>query len=160
MDTGTNSNNTRRLINISAIAKTLAPVVCSALPGFHAFTGSDYTASFLRKRKRKPYELMLKNAQHTEAFSELGKNENVESKVSAVLEEFVCDLYGVHNETNVNNARFIIFKTLYSPQKVESPMNKIKSSDPACLPPCKDVLQQKIRRTNYVAHVWRNARNP
>jgi hypothetical protein len=49
MDTGTSSKNTRRLINVSELAKTLTPPVCSALPAFHAFTGCDYTASFLRK---------------------------------------------------------------------------------------------------------------
>ena len=38
----------------------------------------------------------------------------------------------------------------------ETPMNKIKSTNPSFLPPCKDSLQQKIKRSNYVAHVWKN----
>ena len=35
--------------------------------------------------------------------------------------------------------------------------SKLKRSDPALLPPCKTELVQKIKRTNYVASVWRNA---
>ena len=46
MDTGSSSLNTRRNSGISSIA-----IVCAALPGFYAFTGSDYTASFMGKRK-------------------------------------------------------------------------------------------------------------
>ena len=48
------------------------------------------------------------------AFCQMGTSEIVSPQVAAVLEEFVCAMYGVHNETNVNNARFIIFKNLYS----------------------------------------------
>ena len=36
-------------------------------------------------------------------------------------------------------------------------MDKIKSADSCCLPPCKPVLVQKLKRTNYVANIWRNA---
>ena len=97
--------------------------------------------------------MIAQYTQYTAAFSALGISENVQPKISAVLEEFVCDMHGVRHETSVNNARFIIFKTLYSPINEERPMNKLKSSDPACLPPCKDVLQQKMRRTNYVIRV-------
>ena len=91
-----------------------------------------------------------------EALSEIGMSENVQPMVSTVLEEFVCVIYGIPNETNVNNARFSIFINIYSTQNKEAPMNRIKSTDPSCLPSCKDALQQKIKKTNYVAHVWNN----
>ena len=34
---------------------------------------------------------------------------------------------------------------------------KIKPADPCRLPPCKDVLMQKIKRTNYITNFWKNA---
>lgn len=43
--------NTRRFINVSNIAEVLeetSPGIPQALPGFHAFTGSDYTSAFYR----------------------------------------------------------------------------------------------------------------
>ena len=55
MDTGVSSKNTRRVINISQLATTLTPLVWRALPAFHAFTGCDFTASFVRKAKAGPY---------------------------------------------------------------------------------------------------------
>ena len=55
------------------------------------------------------------------AFCQTGTSEIVSPQVAAVLEEFVCAIYGVHIETNVNNARFIIFKNL-TPKNDESPM--------------------------------------
>ena len=41
---------------------------CPALPGFHAFTGSDYTASFSRKGKVRPLALLEKNQNAIEMF--------------------------------------------------------------------------------------------
>ena len=49
MDAGVSSKNTRRYIDINAIAQKITPSVCLALPSFHAFTGCDYTSSFFRK---------------------------------------------------------------------------------------------------------------
>ena len=54
------SVNTRRLINISQLATTLTPLVCRALPACNAFTGCDFTASFMRKAKARPYVIWLK----------------------------------------------------------------------------------------------------
>ena len=158
MDTGTSSGNTRRLINISERAQNLTPPVCSAPPAFHAFSGCDYTAVFLRKAKARPYGLMVKNTEYISAFAQLGSSENVEPQVLATLEQFVCCMYGFYKATDVNDTRFVLFKKSYAPRNEDSPIEKIKYTDPWCLPPCKDVLQQKIKRANFVAHLWKNAR--
>jgi hypothetical protein len=86
MDTGIISRNTRHLINISKLTQKLTPPVCAALPTFHAFTGCDYTAAFLRKAKSRPYDLMIKNAEYISAFTELGSSESVQPQVSETLE--------------------------------------------------------------------------
>ena len=55
IDAGTAAKNNRRFIDISAISVSLGPELCAALPGFHAFTGSDYTSAFVRKGKVRPF---------------------------------------------------------------------------------------------------------
>ena len=56
----TKNNNEIGYINCTELAKKLGSSLCQALPGFHAFTGSDYTAAFVRKDKIKAYNLLLK----------------------------------------------------------------------------------------------------
>ena len=54
--------DSRRLVDVSAISTKLEShqkVSSEARPGLHSFTGSDYTASFFRKGKKKALELML-----------------------------------------------------------------------------------------------------
>ena len=36
-------------------------------------------------------------------------------------------------------------------------LKKLKSFDPATLPPCKNVLDQKINRSNYIAYMYKNS---
>ena len=43
---------------MTKLAEVLTPEICMALSAFHAFTGSDYTAAFLRKGKAKSLKLM------------------------------------------------------------------------------------------------------
>ena len=92
MDTGSSSLNTRRNSDISSIA-----IVCAALPGFHAFTGSDYTASFMGKGKVRPFGVMIKNEEFLHTFNRQGQSDIVSSEVSAALECYVCALYGQSN---------------------------------------------------------------
>ena len=59
MDYG--SGNTRRFIDISSIARELEkqqPGLCDALPGFHSLTGCNFTSSFYKKGKKKPFEIL------------------------------------------------------------------------------------------------------
>ena len=107
MDVGLSSNNTRRYINISQLTHKLDSNVLKALPGIHAFTGCDYTASFLNKWKVKPLEKMLKNDSMIRVFFSLGE---VSFDIIRGLEKFVCDLYSMPKLDNVNNARFAVFQ--------------------------------------------------
>ena len=157
MDTGVSSKKYKTPNQHFPTICPFTPFVCRALQAFHAFTGCDFTASFMRKAKARPYELMVKNLRFLSTFALLGASEKVDSKVSATIEEYVSCMYGLKNLADVNEARLHLFKTLYAPKRPENPMDKIKSADPCCLPPCKPVLMQKLNRTNYVANIWRNA---
>ena len=48
LEVGTQSSNTQRYINIHQLCYEIGELFCAALPGYHAFTGCDYTASFCR----------------------------------------------------------------------------------------------------------------
>ncbi len=146
------------MIDISHLATQLTPPICEALPGFHALTGCDYTASFMRKAKKRPFEIMKKNPRFTEAIKHLGDSDVLDPDVTAVVEEYVCAVYGVRNLGSVNEARLHLFNKMYAPKRESYPLDKIKTTDPCCMPPCQRVLHQKLLRTNFVAYLWRNAR--
>jgi len=141
---GVSSKNTRRYININAIAQKLTPSICLALPSFHAFTGCDYTSSFFRKAKSRPFDLLMKDRRFASAFGKLGSSRSVGAEVGAIIEEYVCAMYGVRNVTDVNEARYHLFRQLYAPTKPDQPLEKIKSSDPCCLPNAKQSLNKSL----------------
>ena len=157
MDVGLSSDNSRRSINISAISQKLGSDICDALPGFHAFTGCDYTASFMRKGKGRPYQHMVEEKTYISVFQSLGNTPEVSDEDIKTLESFVCRMYGKRKETQVNTARYLIFRKIFSPHDMTKPLESLKSSEPSCLPPCKKVLLEKIKRSNYVTMMWKNA---
>ena len=58
IESGCYSDNSIEYVSIQAIYENLGVNMCDALPGFHAFTGSDYTAAFNNKGKIKPFKIM------------------------------------------------------------------------------------------------------
>lgn len=100
---------------------------------------------------------MVKNQEFLGAFSRIGCSNVVDPEVYTLIEKFVCSMYGQAKCQDVNAARFAIFTNMYAPKNNEQPLQKIKSSDPCCLPPCKSVLLQKIKRCNYITHLYKNS---
>ena len=159
MDAGLDlKKNSRRLINISHLATKLTPPISEALPGFHALTGCDYTASFMRKGKKRPFEIMKKTPRYITAIKHLGDSDVLDPDVTAVVEEYVCAIYGVGNIGSVNDDRVKLFNKIYAPRSESHPLKMIKTTDPCCLPPCQRVLCHKLLRTNFIAFLWKNAR--
>ena len=56
----------------------------NALPARHAFTGCDYTASFLGTGKVRPLNLMMRSDEYSNAFSKLG-NTTVPASCDVVM---------------------------------------------------------------------------
>jgi len=135
MDTGVNSKITWRLIDISDLAIKLSAPICD-LPSFHALNGCDYTASFLRKAKWKPFQIIKNNSRFTTAIGHLGDSDVLELGGMVTVEEYVCYVYGVCNLSSVNDARLQLFRKLYASVKESDLLKKIKASDLCCLPPC------------------------
>lgn len=105
MDAKVNSKNTRRTTNITDLATKLTSPICDALPRFHALIGCNYTASFMRKAKRKPFEIMKGNDKFIAAISKLGDSDLID--FSAAVEEYVCAVYGVCNLMKVTMPNFL-----------------------------------------------------
>ena len=60
------------------------------LPSFHALNGCDYTASFLRKAKWKPYQIIKANSRFTTAIGHLGDSDVLDLDGMVTVEEYIC----------------------------------------------------------------------
>ncbi|KAK3890329.1 hypothetical protein Pcinc_005711 [Petrolisthes cinctipes] len=102
--------NTRRFINVSNIVEVLEECksgLPQALPGYHAFTGCDFTSAFYMKGKVKPFNIMKKDAtrKFVEMFISMG---DITGDVDAdIASEFVCQICAQHKTRDVNEARYI-----------------------------------------------------
>ena len=130
---------------------------CAALPGFHAFTGSDYTASFSQKGKVRPLALLEKNQNAKEMFSKLGDEEVINDEQCADAQKLVCSMYGQKKLSSVAEACLEMFLKQYKPKIGKNSISCAKKMDGSSLPSCSPVILQKLRRTNYVCSVWLNA---
>jgi len=116
MDTGVNSMNTRRMIDISDQAIKLSAPICD-LPSFHALNCCDYTASFLRKAKWKSFRIIKTNSRFTTAIDHLGDSDVLDLDGIVTVEEYVCYVYEVCNLGSVNDARLHFSESCMLPRK-------------------------------------------
>ena len=65
------SNNSIRFISVNQLFSKLGTSISHALPAYHAFTGCDYTASFIRKGKLRPLTMREFSTKAQEAFATL-----------------------------------------------------------------------------------------
>ena len=64
-------------VDISLLARNMGQNLCTAIAGFNAFTGSDYTASFLNKGKVRALALLEKSVKFMTTFEKLGESSSV-----------------------------------------------------------------------------------
>ena len=103
------SGNSRRYISVAQIQTSLnrkKPGLPAALPGLHAFTGSDFTESFYGKGKLKPFTILENNVyiQFIEFFMSLRRQNSTPNYL--IAEEFCCHLYGFPALKSINEARY------------------------------------------------------
>ena len=58
-------------MDVNKLHQALCNSLCFTLPGFHTFTGCDYTASYNRKGKIRPQKLFERSDDVKKAFSVL-----------------------------------------------------------------------------------------
>lgn len=143
----TGSGDNRRIICISKLAETLGKEKCRALLGFHTFTGCDSVSAFKGKGKVKPLDLLLKSDDFVTLFAELGTEWETSESVLPTTERFVCAMYDQKECSDVNVARYNLFRLTCK-------------SDSQLLPPNQDCLLHHVKRANYQAAIHRRSLLP
>ena len=64
-------------VDILLLVRNVGQNICTAIAGFNASTGSDYTASFLNKGNVRALALMEKSVKFITTFGKLGKSSSV-----------------------------------------------------------------------------------
>ena len=158
MDVGTSGKGNRRYINISAIATEIGPELCNALPGFHAFTGCDYTAFFIRKGKKRPLMIAEGKDSFLNAFTSLALDE-VNTTTCQTIYQYTAELYGARKPVPLNKHRFNVFEKKFGPKKGKKLLASLKGADASSIPPSENEINQKIYRSNFIAMTWHEACN-
>ncbi|XP_044760188.1 uncharacterized protein LOC123317646 isoform X1 [Coccinella septempunctata] len=159
IETGLHSKNTLRYISINDIYTNLGDVLSKALPAYHAFTGSDYTASFARKGKIKPFRIIEEYPNIANIFASFEHSQEISEEQIQGIEKFVCCMYGRHNANSVDKVRLDLFLRNHGGfvSQAKNPLDKVKNFDGSLMPPCKKVLINKIKRMNQVCAIWNYA---
>ena len=144
-DNGTGSQ--RKVLEINSCG--LSDEQRSAITGLHAFSWNDYLSSFFRKGKVTSWKKMFKKADYVAAFSSLGSTYVVHTEVTQGIEKYVCALYSRSKLHSVNEARSLMFWDKYNKEKIFVEL--------CMLPPCFGNLELHLKRSNYVAYVFRHA---
>jgi hypothetical protein len=131
----------------------LTEKLCKSLPAYHAFTGSDYTASFSRRGKVKPIKVLESSTEFQTAFIALAEDPDIKEITFRKIEEFVCCVYGMKKSGSVNAARLDMFANKYKTKKNQR-ISAVEKLDGSSLPPCFKVLEKKIERACYVSKIW------
>ena len=145
MEVGTHTSNNIRYINIDELHSHLGKSLCKSFPAYRAFTGLDYTASFTRRGKVKPFKILEKSTEYQSAFIELTGDSEIKETTLQKIEEFVCVMYGKKKSTTVNDARLDMFLNKFK-TKEDQRKNAAKALDGSSMRPCFSVLQEKIKR--------------
>lgn len=157
MDCGTASNNTRRYVDVTDITSVIGEDLASALPGYHSFTVSDFTASFAKQGKVKPFDIVCNSAEFQSCLRSLGESLSVINELFSTLATFVRTMYGQSSCATVTHARFNMFKKMCAPDENQRTLAKLRSVDPTNLPPSKAALREKVKRSNAVAWIWKKS---
>ena len=100
------------------------------LPSIDALTGCDTTSCFSGQGKVKSLKILKEDERFIDAAKLLGECIHLSTTTKEVLEEFVCRLYGMKTETNINNARYKLFtasKKIPDPQKCLLKLTNVSS---------------------------------
>lgn len=102
-----------------------------------------FTSSFARKGKKGLLKLCKNDAGSCQGMKMLGKTFALSANTFLECEKIICKMYGCPDEADVNECRYILFRT--------------KTGKSQSLPPCQDALKHHTMRVNYQAAVWRRA---
>ena len=105
----------------------------------------------------RPLKLLEKDENLQKAFEKLSTGTELGDDIVAEISTFICFVYGKKMLSDTNKARLDIFLDKYKPKSDEDRVGTAKKLDGSSLPPCHDVLLEKIRRTCFVANLWKSS---
>ena len=91
----TGTRQRQRYLDATAIGQKLGNIECEALPGMHAFTGSDRTSAFVGKGKKQVFQLVVSDVDMCNAMKMVGSSFRIDDGRLQACGQFVCSLYGV-----------------------------------------------------------------
>ena len=137
----TGTRNLRRII-VSKLALKHGRRKCKSILSLHVFTGCDSVSALKGVGKIKPLELMFNTEEFCDSFGVLGCDWDDFELTLPAIEKFVCHLYGQKSCTDVNTARYNMYRlTCRSDQS---------------LPPNQDCLRNHLKQANYQACIHRH----
>lgn len=140
------SGEKKRILDVSQIHEEIGEDVAAALPALHSFTGNDYTSAFHGIGKAKSFKIIAKNNEYQQAFAAIGSDWTFDMEHFAILQRFVCQLYGINTSTT-DEARYNKF------------CHSKRTPEPQQLPPTSDALLCHCKRVNYVTKVIKSSLN-
>ena len=150
--------NNQWYINVTKLYEKLGKDLCASLPAFHAFKGCDFNPAFFRKGKKRPFTTLQSSEKYIRAFTDLGAFPNCVESTLAIIEEFLCQIYGSKQIKFINETRLALFSKAYKFTDDEKHFHiNAKNFDVSNLPPCQSELRQHLLRTAYIAKLWRNS---
>ena len=99
---------------------------------------------------------MLKSVLFINMFNKMGEEDLSDEDIDAI-ESFTCSMFGYSKLTSINEARYLHFKSKCKPKEAAKPLDCLKNVDPCLFPPCKQVLMQQIKRSWFIAKLYKNA---
>ena len=145
----TGSGNDQRDIEIRKMHESVGPLHAKAILGFHVFTGCDKIGRFYGKSKLEYFRIFTDcQREKLDGFIALGSTESIDSldNLIEMLQEFVLNLYCRHRPDAVKDIATLRYYLFSKYQK-----------NLEHLPPTVETLQQKAKRSYYVAHVLKHA---
>ena len=106
MEVETYSKNNFRFIEVSNLHRKLGDTLCRALPGYHAFMGWEYIATFCRKGKVRSFKILENNLKCQEVFGRIGLQEKINEDNSLETEKYICAIYDRKRLVSVDVVRF------------------------------------------------------
>ena len=103
----------------------------------------------------RPLKVLEKNENVQLTFVKLSEWDSITEEEINDIENFVSTIYGKKKFTSVDEVRLDLFLKKYQP-KHDALFDSMRKTDTAFLPPRKKVLIQNIKRSIYVARLWRN----
>ena len=93
------------------VSQKLGHKLCSALPGFHALTGSDTTSSLAGVNKKKAWAALCRSEQHQECIGMVGQTATLDKVSKMKGGDFICSLYPAAKKTtrSADELRYLMF---------------------------------------------------